>query len=104
MTTLAELMTEVRALRDALHARLDDDVTDRVFRQLRLRHLTAVLQARREVEDTGLPPKSAKYAGPAEAVAAATASVGAAASTDEPAMLAAIAEAKAALDLVVALP
>lgn len=75
-----------------------------MFRQLRLRHVTAVLQARREVEDPGLPPTSARYAKPAQAVAAATATLAAATSTDEAAMLVAIGDAKTALDLVVALP
>ena len=104
MTTLADLMTEVRGLRDALHARLDDNVTDRVFRQLRLRHVAAVMQARREVEDPSLPASSAKYTTPLDDLRAASEAVAAAVSTNEPAMLAATGQAKAALDEVAALP
>ncbi len=103
MTTLVALMTQVRALRDELHDRLDDNVTNRVFKQLRLRHVAAVIQARREVEDPSLPSQSPKYTAPQADLTAATSAVAAAISTDEPAMLAAISLAQAALALVAAL-
>ena len=104
MANKTQLMAAVRGLRDELHDRLDDNVTDRVFKPLRLRHVAAVIQARREVEDPSLPATSAKYAPVVVALGTATAAVAAAESTDEPAMLAATAQAKAATDQVAALP
>lgn len=104
MATLDKLMTAVRAVRDGLHDRLDDNVSNRVFSGLRLRHMQAAIQARREVEDPGLPRESATYDAPITALDGAAAAVKTATSTDEPAMLAAIKAAKLALDGVAGLP
>lgn len=104
MATLEALMTAVRALRDALHERLDDRISNRVFQALTLRHAKAVGQARREVDDPTLPAESADYDPVIPALAAAATAVTAAPESDERAMLDAIVQAEAALNLVEALP
>lgn len=104
MATIGELMTAVRGLRNALHERLDDAVSNRVFTALRLRHSQAVVQARREVEVPPMPSPRAHYDPAIVALDAATIDVAAAAAADEPAMLAAARKAGAALDKVERLP
>lgn len=104
MATIGELMTAVRGLRNALHERLDDAVSNRVFTALRLRHSQAVVQARREVELPPMPSPRAGYDPAIVALDAATLAVTTASATDEPAMLASLLKAGAALDKVERLP
>lgn len=61
MATKSELFVSVRKLRDTLYDRLDDNVTNNVFSSLKLRHITALTQARREIDETSLPDPSPLY-------------------------------------------
>jgi hypothetical protein len=104
MASLADLMSAVRNLRDTLHDRLDDNVTDEVFRAIRLRHAQAVIQARREAEDPSLPSASDMYDSVIAALNTARNAVSSAEDTDAKAMLDACEEARLALNMVKALP
>ena len=104
MASLADLMTAVRAVRDALHGRFDDNVTERVHVSLRLRHTQAAIQARREATDPNLKATSVRYDPIIVDLDAATATVTTAIETDEPAMLMGCAAAGKALDKVEHLP
>lgn len=104
MATLTDLMRAVRGTRDALHARLDDNVSARVFTALRLRHTQAVIEARREVEDPTLKPELRAYDPLIAGLETASAAVKAGIATDEPAMLAATWDAGRALDRIERLP
>lgn len=100
MASLEALMESVRGLRDALHDRMDDNVSNRVFAELRLRHTQAVIQARREVEGDAMSDPSDDYDGAIDALGAATGAVEAAEATDEGEMLSALRRAGQALDRV----
>ena len=104
MTTLAELMAEVRAMRDALHDRFDGNFTPLVKNALLSRHLKAVTQARREVEDPSLPMESPEYAPLVPSLAAATTNLEDVADADNTAMLTACQRAGKALDPLELLP
>lgn len=104
MDNVDALFAAVRALRDALHSRLDDNVSDRVFTTLRLRHGQAVVQARRETEVPPLPQTHSRYASTIAALDQATQAINTAVPTNDDAMLAALRNAGAALDRVDLLP
>ncbi len=104
MATKSELFVAVRKLRDTLHERLDDNISDRVFSSLRLRHIEAVIQSRREVEDQTLLDPSNSYDTIIVMLNTASIAVSDATDTDENEMLAALKLARLALAEVAALP
>ena len=104
MATSEALMAAVRTLRNALHERLDDPISNRAFAAIRLRHSQAVVQARREVEGPPLPSPRAAYDAVIAALDASTLDVTTADAGNENAMVAAALKAGAALDRVEKLP
>ena len=104
MARLGELMAGVQAVRDALHDRLDDNISDRAFNSLRVRHAQAVVQARRETADPSLKAESARYDPVITELTTAAATVASAVETEEKAMLDASFAAGKALDKVERLP
>jgi hypothetical protein len=104
MADLNALMSAVQALRDALHEHMDDNLSERVFAALRLRHTQAVIQARRETNQPPMPTSHPKYASVVSQLDSATASVKAVNNGDEAAMLDALHDAGTALDAMDKLP